>query len=71
MHASSARPQVYTPLSRKLFHAAFVSCWFELAEAYQEALMRALEAAFRSPSIPPETLQMLLDLAEVMLSKHN
>lgn len=57
--------QVYTPLARKLLHAAFVSCWFELSENYQEALMRAMETAFRSPSIPPETLQMLLELAEV------
>lgn len=27
--------QVYPPLARELFHAAFVSCWFELLEQYQ------------------------------------
>ena len=61
-------PQVHDSLARDLFHAAFVSCWFELAvqPAYQEHLVRSLEVAFRSDSIPPEILQILLNLAEFM-----
>lgn len=58
--------QVYPPLSKELFHAAFVSCWFELLEQYQENLVRSLEIAFRSEAIPPDILQMLLNLAEFM-----
>ncbi|CAM9983693.1 unnamed protein product, partial [Phaeothamnion confervicola] len=66
LRSCSALAQVYQPLGRELFHAAFVSCWFELSEPYQENLVKSLEAAFRSASIPPEILQMLLNLAEFM-----
>jgi FKBP12-rapamycin complex-associated protein len=42
-----------------------VSCWSELHEQQQE-LVRSLETAFLSPNIPPEILQILLNLAEFM-----
>jgi len=64
LRACSALAQVHATLARELFHAAFVSCWFELSDAFQENLVRSLEAAFSSDSIPPEILQMLLNLAE-------
>lgn len=53
-------------MARELFAAGFVSCWGELDEAAQDALVRSLEAALASPSIPPETVTALLNLAEFM-----
>lgn len=58
--------QAYRPLARTLFNPAFVSCWNELYEQYQDYLVRALETAFQSDTIPAEILQTLLNLAEFM-----
>ncbi|KAF0691141.1 Aste57867_17565 [Aphanomyces stellatus] len=58
--------QAYNPLARALFNSAFVSCWNELYEQYQDYLVRALETAFQSDTIPAEILQTLLNLAEFM-----
>ena len=66
LRACSALAQAHQPLAHDLFHAAFVSCWNELNEQYQESLVRALQTAFRSTTIPPEILQTLLNLAEFM-----
>jgi phosphatidylinositol kinase/protein kinase (PI-3 family) len=66
LRACSALAQVYQPLARELFNAAFVSCWTELHPQYQDYLVKSIELAFRSPSIPPEILQQLLNLAEFM-----
>ena len=67
LRACSALAQVYQPLARELFNAAFVSCWTELdGEGYQEYLVRSLETVFSSPETPPEILQALLNLAEFM-----
>lgn len=57
---------VYAPLARSLFNSAFVSCWTELYDQYQEELVRSIEVALTSPNIPPEILQILLNLAEFM-----
>ncbi|CAO3668466.1 unnamed protein product [Umbelopsis vinacea] len=57
---------VYTPLARELFNAAFVSCWGELYDQYQDELVKSLEVALKSPNIPPEIVQVLLNLAEFM-----
>ncbi|ORX99768.1 PtdIns-3-kinase tor2 [Basidiobolus meristosporus CBS 931.73] len=57
---------VYYPLARELFNAGFVSCWSELDDNFQDELVRSLEFALKSPNIPPEILQMLLNLAEFM-----
>jgi tetratricopeptide (TPR) repeat protein len=43
-----------------------VSCWQELSDQYQESLVRSLQKAFRSTTIPSEILQALLNLAEFM-----
>lgn len=40
-------------MARELFAAGFVSCWSELDPASQEQLVRSLEAALASPTIPP------------------
>jgi FKBP12-rapamycin complex-associated protein len=66
LRACNALARVHPSLARELFHAAFVSCWFELPDDYQANLVMSLERAFQSDSIPPEILQTLLNLAEFM-----
>lgn len=61
--------QVQPSMARELFAAGFVSCWAELEEGMREALVRSLEAALASPSIPAEIVTTLLNLAEFM--EHN
>lgn len=53
-------------MARELFNAGFVSCWTELHEQYQDQCVYSLEMALNAPSIPPEILQNLLNLAEFM-----
>jgi FKBP12-rapamycin complex-associated protein len=66
LRACSALAQKYPPLARELFNVAFLSCWNELFDEYQEDLIRSLEVTFKSRSIPPEIVQTLLNLAEFM-----
>eukprot|EP00698_Gefionella_okellyi_P003488 TRINITY_DN13298_c0_g1_i1.p1 TRINITY_DN13298_c0_g1~~TRINITY_DN13298_c0_g1_i1.p1 ORF type:complete len:2319 (-),score=474.81 TRINITY_DN13298_c0_g1_i1:41-6196(-) len=66
LRACAGLAAVYPTLARDLFNAAFVSCWTELYDSFQDELARALETAFTSPTIPPEVLQTLLNLAEFM-----
>ena len=58
--------QVQPHIARDMFAAAFVSCWKELAAPGQQELLRSLEAAFGSPTIPTEIVTTLLNLAEFM-----
>ncbi|KAH9825549.1 TOR1 phosphatidylinositol 3-kinase [Teratosphaeria destructans] len=66
LRACTPLASIYPPLARSLFNSAFVSCWTELYEQYQEELVRSLEVALTSSMIPPEILQILLNLAEFM-----
>eukprot|EP00158_Paraphelidium_tribonemae_P009901 Partr_v1_DN28994_c0_g1_i3_m24719 putative Phosphatidylinositol 3-kinase len=66
LRACASLANVYYPIARDLFNAAFISCWSELFDQFQDELVRALESALTSPAIPPETLQALLNLAEFM-----
>ncbi|KAJ5968830.1 hypothetical protein N7501_005078 [Penicillium viridicatum] len=66
LRACASLAGIYQPLSRDLFNAAFVSCWTELYDQYQEELVRSIEKALTSPNISPEILQILLNLAEFM-----
>ena len=43
LRCCGALAQAYTPLARDLFHAAFVSCWHELNDQYQDSLVRSLQ----------------------------
>jgi FKBP12-rapamycin complex-associated protein len=56
-HAPAVRAafcaQVHPQMARELFAAGFVSCWSELDPASQDQLVRSLEAALASPTIPP------------------
>ncbi|KAJ3290058.1 phosphatidylinositol kinase- protein kinase tor1 [Borealophlyctis nickersoniae] len=66
LRACASLAGVYYPLARELFNASFVSCWSELYDQFQDELVRSLEIALTSPTIPPEILQILLNLAEFM-----
>ncbi|GAB7363647.1 hypothetical protein MBLNU230_g4217t1 [Neophaeotheca triangularis] len=66
LRACTPLASVYPALAKSLFNSAFVSCWTELYDQYQEELVRSIETALTSPHIPPEILQMLLNLAEFM-----
>ncbi|KAG5519205.1 hypothetical protein PMAC_002293 [Pneumocystis sp. 'macacae'] len=66
LRACASLAGVYYPLARELFNAAFLSCWTELYEQYQDELVRSIEIALTSPNIPSEILQSLLNLAEFM-----
>jgi serine/threonine-protein kinase mTOR len=66
LRACTALASVYHTVARSLFNSAFVSCWTELYDQYQDELVRAIESAVTSADIPPEILQSLLNLAEFM-----
>ena len=53
-------------MAKDLFPASFVSCWSELSDSLQKQLVRSLEAALASPTIPPEIITSLLNLTELM-----
>lgn len=55
---------VYYPLSRDLFNDAFLACWTELSQDVQNDFVTSLETALSSSNIPPEIIQILLNLAE-------
>jgi len=60
---------MHPQMARDLFPAGFVSCWGELSASMQAELVRSLEAALASPSIPADIVTALLNLAEFM--EHN
>jgi len=66
LRACSTLAGVYHPLARELFNAGFASCWTELYDQFQDELVKSLEIAITSPNIPPEVLQIILNLAEYM-----
>ncbi|MEW5308376.1 MAG: hypothetical protein WDW38_000344 [Sanguina aurantia] len=66
LRACHGLAQVHPSMARELFAAGFVACWSELDPVLQEQLVRSLEAALASPTIPPETVTALLNLAEFM-----
>ncbi|EKM51709.1 uncharacterized protein PHACADRAFT_262011 [Phanerochaete carnosa HHB-10118-sp] len=66
LRACMSLVDVHTPLAKELFNAAFLSCWGELYNQYQEDLVRSLETAITDPLAPPDLVHRLLDLAEFM-----
>ncbi|KAI5120260.1 hypothetical protein M0805_004596 [Coniferiporia weirii] len=66
LRACMSLVDIHPPLARGLFNAAFLSCWTELYDQYQEDLVRAIEQAIISPTIPTELVHRLLNLAEFM-----
>jgi len=66
LRACASLASIYPPLAKDLFNSAFASCWPELYDQYQEELLKSFETALTSPHIPPEILQVLLNLCEFM-----
>ncbi|EJF64386.1 atypical/PIKK/FRAP protein kinase [Dichomitus squalens LYAD-421 SS1] len=66
LRACMSLVDVHQPLARELFNAAFVSCWGELYDQYQEDLVRSIEFAITSSNAPAELVHRLLNLAEFM-----
>mmetsp|Transcript_7922 Transcript_7922/g.11928 ORF Transcript_7922/g.11928 Transcript_7922/m.11928 type:complete len:2546 (+) Transcript_7922:104-7741(+) len=66
LRACSELARKYRPLARKLFNPAFVSCWIALDDKEQDQLVYHLELAFKAVNIPPNVVQLLLNLVEFM-----
>ncbi|KAI3638087.1 hypothetical protein MIR68_003698 [Amoeboaphelidium protococcarum] len=66
LRACASLASSYHPLASWLFNAAFTSCWSELYDQLQDELVRAIESALTSPTVPPEVVQILLNLTEFM-----
>ncbi|KAI2617989.1 FAT-domain-containing protein [Hypomontagnella submonticulosa] len=66
LRACAILGSVHLPLARELFNSAFVSCWSELYEQFQDELIQNIENAIRSENVPPDLLGLLLNLAEFM-----
>ncbi|KAF9054520.1 atypical PIKK FRAP protein kinase [Panaeolus papilionaceus] len=66
LRACMSLVDIHPPLAKELFNAAFLSCWGELYDQYQEDLVRAIETAIVSPFAPSELIHRLLNLAEFM-----
>ncbi|KAJ7577108.1 phosphatidylinositol 3-kinase [Mycena floridula] len=66
LRACMSLVDIHPPLAKELFNAAFLSCWTELYDQYQEDLVRSIELAITSSAAPPELIHRLLNLAEFM-----
>ncbi|KAJ7086196.1 atypical/PIKK/FRAP protein kinase [Mycena epipterygia] len=66
LRACMSLVETQSPLAKELFNAAFLSCWTELYEQYQDHLVRSIEIALTSPITPSEVIRRLLDLCEFM-----
>ncbi|KAJ4287076.1 phosphatidylinositol kinase- protein kinase tor1 [Collariella sp. IMI 366227] len=66
LRACASLASNYQPLARELFNSAFVSCWSDLYESYQEELITNIENTIKSENVPPDLLGQLLNLAEFM-----
>ncbi|PHH64484.1 hypothetical protein CDD81_4559 [Ophiocordyceps australis] len=66
LRACASLASVYLPLARELFNSAFVSCWSDMYEGFQDELIQNIESAIKSENVPPDLLSLLLNLAEFM-----
>ncbi|KAF9454266.1 phosphatidylinositol 3-kinase [Macrolepiota fuliginosa MF-IS2] len=66
LRACMSLVDIHPPLAKELFNAAFLSCWSELYDQYQEDLVRSIEFAITSNNAPSELIHRLLNLAEFM-----
>ena len=57
---------IYYPLGKELFNAAFTSCLSDLSAECRAECILAVEMALTSPLIPSEVAQQLLNVAEFM-----
>ncbi|KAJ9098776.1 hypothetical protein QFC19_006252 [Naganishia cerealis] len=66
LRSCAALAEVHVNFGQDLFNVAFVSCWTELYESYQDDVVKAIETAIASPNVPSEVVVSLLTLAEFM-----
>jgi FKBP12-rapamycin complex-associated protein len=66
LRACMSLVDIHPPLAKELFNAAFISCWTELYDQYQEGLVRSIECAITSTTAPSDLVHRLLSLAEFM-----
>lgn len=66
IRASRNLAENHAPFAKELFNVAFVSCWTELYESYQEDLVHNLELAMMNSSVAPDVANMILNLAEFL-----
>ncbi|KAI0064021.1 atypical/PIKK/FRAP protein kinase [Artomyces pyxidatus] len=66
LRACMSLVDIHPPLAKELFNAAFISCWRELYEQYQEDLVRAIDYAITSSNAGSELIHRLLNLCEFM-----
>ncbi|KAF8216580.1 phosphatidylinositol 3-kinase [Mycena galopus ATCC 62051] len=66
LRACMSLVDAHPPLAKELFNAAFLSCWTDLYDQYQEELVAALESALESLITSTEIIHSILDLAEFM-----
>ncbi|KAJ3396988.1 phosphatidylinositol kinase- protein kinase tor1 [Lobulomyces angularis] len=66
LRACSGLAQQHRGLAKDLFNSAFVSCWSELYDQFQDELVRSLETALTSVNSPSEIQYALLKLSEFM-----
>ncbi|KAF8125880.1 armadillo-type protein, partial [Mycena galopus ATCC 62051] len=57
LRACMSLVETQSPLARELFNPAFLSCWSELYEQYQDHLVRSIEIALTSPITPSEVIR--------------
>lgn len=66
LRACCSLANVYHPLARELFNAAFAAVFPELPMEGQSAFIYSIQSALANPVIPSEVVQVLLNLAEFM-----
>jgi FKBP12-rapamycin complex-associated protein len=66
LRSCASLANIYYPLSKELFNAAFASCLSDLSVEGRSECLGAVEMALASPIIPSEVAQQLLNVAEFM-----
>jgi len=66
IRASRSLAEVHPPFAKEMFNVAFVSCWTDLYDGYQEDLTANLKAALSNNFVPPDVVSIILSLAEFM-----
>lgn len=66
LRSCASLANIYYPLGKELFNAAFASCLGDLSAECRAECIGAIEMALSSPLIPSEVAQQLLNVAEFM-----
>lgn len=56
----------HEPFARELFHPAFAACFTEMDSSFRQEVIMCLTTVLKSPKLPSEVLQELLNLSEYM-----